>query len=231
MTPLTLSDDVIELSRPEADDLDDITTACQDPEIAAWVTVPSPYTRDDAEGFVTHVVEPGWASGRELTWAIRRDGRLMGMIGLVGIADGSAEIGYWVAPWARRQGLLRRAVALVVEHAFAPDGQDLVRLSWHAYTGNWPSRRVAWGAGFRYEGVARLGGLQRGVRRDSWVGSLLRYDPREPNEPWPADAPADGAAVVPDVLGVPVPDHAPAPGVDEAAASTAPTSTEERMDP
>jgi hypothetical protein len=48
---------------------------------------------------------------------------------------------------------------------------------------------VAWRLGFRVEGTLRKHALQRGVRRDAWVGSVLADDPREPNEPWPADAP------------------------------------------
>ena len=74
-----------------------------------------------------------------------------------------------------------------------------MRVSWAAFVGNWPSRRVAWRAGFRVEGTIRLHLVQReGIRRDAWVGTLLRGDPREPNEPWPADAPAAVAAVRPD---------------------------------
>jgi len=204
MDPVTLHDDVVTLAPPTSGDLDDITLACQDPEVSAWVTVPRPYRRADAEGFLEHVVGPGWASGRELVWAIRAaggdgdaPGRLLGMVGLHGVADGSAELGYWVAPWARGRGVVGRAVSLVLDHAFAMRGLDLQRVSWHAYVGNWPSRRVAWRAGFRVEGTVRLEGVQRGVRRDTWVGTLLRDDPRTPAEPWPPEAPDDGAAVRP----------------------------------
>ncbi|MBX9246107.1 GNAT family N-acetyltransferase [Actinotalea ferrariae] len=191
MEPLDLRDDRLLLSPPTEADLDDITEACQDPQIAAWVTIPAPYARSDGEGFLRQAVVPGWASGSSLTWAVREadddDGRLLAMIGLDGIGDGSAELGFWVAPWARRRGVMTRATALVLQHAFAPDGLGLERVLWQAYVGNWPSRRVAWRAGFRVEGTVRLHGVQRGVRRDMWVGTLLRGDPREPVEPWPAD--------------------------------------------
>ncbi|HWS58309.1 MAG TPA: GNAT family protein [Actinotalea sp.] len=219
MDPVRLHDDAVLLEAPTAHDVADIVLACQDPEVSAWVTVPRPYRRADAEAFVEHVVGPGWASGRECVWAIRAagarppgtmsareapgtggagPGRLLGMIGLHGIVDGSAELGYWVAPWARGRGLAGRAVALVLDHAFGLRGLDLQRVSWHAYVGNWPSRRVAWRAGFRTEGTIRLEGVQRGVRRDTWVATLLRDDPRVPCEPWPAQAPDDGSAVPPD---------------------------------
>lgn len=195
-----LTDGVVLLRPPDHADIDVITQACQDPEIGAWVSTPVPYEKRHAEWFIDAVVQPGWESGSELVWSIRDLGtdRLLGMIGLHGIATGSAEIGYWVAPSARGAGAISRAVALVVDHAFDPAGVNLDRLFWVAYVGNWPSRRVAWRAGFRVEGTVRGYAVQReGVRRDAWLGTLLRGDPREPNEPWPADAPPDGAAVRP----------------------------------
>ena len=182
----------LHLTPPRPADLDDITRACQDPEIAEWVTLPSPYVREDAERFLADVVEPGWQDGTELTWAVRRQGSLeplLGMIGLHHIAEGSAEVGFWVAPWARRQGSLSAALQAVLDHAFSPHGMALQRVLWQAFVGNWPSRRAAWRAGFRVEGTIRLETVQRGVRRDSWVGTILPDDPRRPNEPWPEHAP------------------------------------------
>lgn len=195
-----LTDGVVLLRPPTADDVDAITEACQDPEIAAWVSTPYPYQRSHAVWFVQTIVQPGWQSGTDLVWAVRdaATDRLLGMVGLHQIADGSAEIGFWMAPWGRGRSAATRAVALVLDHAFDPDGLDLVRVAWLAYVGNWPSRRIAWRAGFRLEGTIRLHAVQRdGIRRDSWVGTLLRGDPREPNEPWPDDVPADGATVPP----------------------------------
>lgn len=195
-----LTDGTVLLRPPDDADVDAITQACQDPEIEAWVSTPVPYERSHAQWFIDSMVRPGWESGSDLVWSVRDPStdRLLGMIGLHGIAAGSAEIGYWVAPWARGAGAISRAVTLVVDYAFDPAGLDLSRIAWIAYVGNWPSRRVAWRAGFRVEGTIRGHAVQRGdVRRDSWVGTLLRGDPREPNELWPADAPADGGAVRP----------------------------------
>lgn len=192
MDLMTLTAPGLVLTPPGHDDVAAITEACQDPEVAAWTTVPRPYREQDARGFVEHWVAGGWASGRSLTWAIRPAGeqRLAGLVGLDGVADGAAEIGYWAAPWGR--GHMTRAVAQVLDAAFDPDGLGLLRVVWCAYVGNWPSRRVAWRVGFRLEGTQRLGGVQRGARRDHWVASLLATDPRgRPAEPWPDDAPAD----------------------------------------
>ncbi len=182
-----MTDGVIRLDPPTEADVESITRACQDPLIAQWVPVPQPYGPEDARTFLTDVVARGWESGGELTWAVRDlDGALLGMVGLHRIEHGTAEIGFWLAPWARHRGAMGRAVTLVVDHALDPDGLDLLRVSWRAVVGNWASRRVAWRAGFRVEGTLRSELVHRGgVRRDAWVGTVLRGDPRAPNEPWP----------------------------------------------
>jgi len=203
------TDDVVTLSPPTFTDLDTITEACQDPAVAAWTTVPSPYLPEHARGFVTHVTD-AWALLRggtgaeglegEAAWAVRADGAagpLLGMIGLRPEGAGSAELGYWLSSAARGRGLMTRAALLAVDFGFAPDGLDLDRIFWTAYTGNWASWAVAWRCGFRFEGQVRGHGVQRGARRDSWLATLLRDDAREPVAPWPATHlvapdPADG---------------------------------------
>ncbi|MFC8921677.1 GNAT family N-acetyltransferase [Cellulosimicrobium sp. NPDC057127] len=210
MQPFTLDDGVVHLATPTLGDVDAITAACQDPDVAAWTVVPSPYTRDDAVGFVRDYVTPGWERGSVLTWAVRESagrsglpgpedaGPLLGMFGL-GLDDApagqrSAEIGYWMTPAGRGRGLATAAGRLVVDAAFDPEVLGLARLSWEAYVGNWPSRRLAWRLGFRVEGTVRGHALQRGVRRDAWLATLLADDPREPCEPWPHPVSADRVA-------------------------------------
>ena len=197
MSPFVLATERVRLSVPTVDDVDQIAGICTDPEIAAWTTVPSPYSRADAEGFVTGMVPAGWENEDNFTWAVREpgdhDGPVLGMVGISCEGDPgterAGELGYWSAPAARGRGLTTEAARLVVDWALDPEGLGLVRAHWMAYVGNWGSRRVAWRLGFRYEGTLRRFAVQRGVRRDAWVGSLLPEDPREPVEPWPADAP------------------------------------------
>jgi RimJ/RimL family protein N-acetyltransferase len=175
MEPFELSDGVVLLRVPDATDVDRVTTLCQDPAIQEWTTVPSPYARSDAEGFLTRLVPDGWARGTQWNWSVREaDGeRLVGMVGLARGDDGAAELGYWLAPGARGRGLMGRAVALVVATAFGRLG--LGRLTWRAFVGNGPSRRVAERAGFRVEDGWRAGD-HRGTPRDEWHGELLRAD-------------------------------------------------------
>lgn len=170
------------LEAPSSTDVDAITAACQDPEIQRWVPIPVPYTRQDAEGYVTGYSDSGWASGRGCTWAIRNDGEFAGVIGLDSIGGGQATIGYWMAPRFRGCGLLTEAAKAIVEFGFAsaPEGLGLARIEWHAYAGNVASARLAHRVGFQFEGTLRLGVMGRHVREDDWVAGILAGDAREP---------------------------------------------------
>ncbi|MGA6207155.1 GNAT family N-acetyltransferase [Nocardia testacea] len=184
----TLTDGTVWLSRPLESDIEAVVECCRDPAIAEWVTVPVPYGRADAEYFVRTRSAEGWA-GSSPTWAIRlsEHGRLIGTLGL-GVRpqdEGSAEIGYWLAAEHRRQGLISRAIALACDFGFAPDGMGLARIQWRAFVGNHASAAAARKQGFRYEGLARLGSVLRGSRRDHWMAARLNTDPPGPADGWP----------------------------------------------
>ncbi|BDZ38975.1 GNAT family N-acetyltransferase [Microbacterium suwonense] len=173
------------LSIPSEADLDAITAACQDPEVSRWTTVPSPYSRDDAEAFVG-LVASWWTEGVETVWAIRRDDALAGMIGLHRITQhphgGEAEIGYWGTAAHRGQGVVGEAGRAVIDFAFGELG--LARLAWRAVVGNVSSARTARGLGFRYEGTVRQGLTSPRGRDDGWIAGLLASDDRTPVD-WP----------------------------------------------
>jgi RimJ/RimL family protein N-acetyltransferase len=179
--PVVLRTARLELSRPVDSDVDAIRDVCQDPLIQQFTTVPSPYTREDAERFV-RLVAAGWDSGAECVWAIRDAEGLAGMVGLHRIKDGAAELGYWLAPRARGRGYVTEAARTVVDFAFGP--LRLERLEWHAVVGNHASARVAQNLGFRFEGVRRKGLAGHGPRLDGWIAGLLSTDPRTPAA-WP----------------------------------------------
>lgn len=182
MQPVTLRTPRLELSLPTLDDAVAITTAAADPEVPRWTTLPSPYTLDDANGFIVRAAR--WTDeGSQLNWAIRRDGAWAGMIGLAHLVPhGSAEIGYWMAASARGQGLLTEAARAVIDFAF--EELELVRIEWRAIAGNIPSARAARTLGFRYEGMLRQGLSDPRGRHDGWIAGLLRTDDRTPVE-WP----------------------------------------------
>ncbi|MGW0043544.1 GNAT family N-acetyltransferase [Rhodococcus sp. NPDC003348] len=181
-----LSGPGLSLTPPTEADVASITSCCQDEAIGRWTTMPVPYRRADAEAFVTRVVPAGWAD-RSPTWAVRHgpDGPAVGMIGLGARDESAAEIGFWLDPAERGRGLMTAALNLVCDFAFRSDTLALERIEWRAFVGNAASAAVARRVGFRFEGIARRGGLQRGVRRDMWVAGLLATDRRTPHEGWP----------------------------------------------
>ncbi len=182
MQPVTLRTARLELSLPTGDDIDAIFAACQDELIQRFTTVPSPYERTHAEGFVVKAAT-WWDAGTEATWALRADGALAGMIGLHRVAAGSAELGYWLAPVARGRGLIVEAARAVVDWGFSPDGLGLERIEWRAVVENPASHRVAQRLGFRYEGRLRSALVNgAGVRNDGLIAGLLTTDDRAPQE-------------------------------------------------
>lgn len=183
MEPVTLRTARLELRMPTALDAEAITDACQDPEIPRWTVVPSPYSIEDAQHFIGLVAKQ-WADGEECTWAIRRDEKLIGMIGLHDItgnaAGGQAEIGYWIARDARGEGFVTEAAGAIIDWGFSELG--LARIEWRAVAGNIASARTARSLGFRYEGTLRQGHSSPRGRADAWVAGLLRTDDRFPAE-------------------------------------------------
>jgi RimJ/RimL family protein N-acetyltransferase len=152
----SLADDVVSLRPPAERDVDAITAACQDPDIPRFTRIRSPYTRDDAVEFVRRTAEH-WREGTSAELAITdpaTDG-LLGMIGLVRLAAERevAEIGYWVAREARRQGVASRAVRLVSRWAVVDLG--VRRLELMTRLENVASQGVATRAWFTREGVLR----------------------------------------------------------------------------
>jgi RimJ/RimL family protein N-acetyltransferase len=145
-----LTDGVIAL-RPftEADNAAHVEI-CQDPDIARFTTVPSPYGEADARAYLQRVTE-GVAAGTLIVLAVVDavdHGVLLGSIGLHAISPelGAAEVGYLLAAPARGRGYATRAVRLIVAWAFGTIG--LARVELRAMAENAASRAVAARAGF-----------------------------------------------------------------------------------
>jgi RimJ/RimL family protein N-acetyltransferase len=85
-----------------------------------------------------------------------------------------AELGIWVAPQARGQGVARRALRLAAGWLF--ETCALERLALLTEPDNEPMLRAAEGAGFVREGVLRSYARERGDRLDSAILSLLPGD-------------------------------------------------------
>ena len=181
MEPVILTTERLVLHAPTEADVDAIALACQDPEIPRWTTVPSPYTREDAEGYVRLIGE-WWADGSQAIWCAYHDDELVASIGLHHItehpAGGHAELGYWVTASARGRGYLVEAACAIIDWGFADRG--LARIRWQAAVGNIPSARAARALGFRYEGLQRQALTSPRGRDDGWMAGLLATDDRTP---------------------------------------------------
>jgi RimJ/RimL family protein N-acetyltransferase len=169
------------LLRPwRLDDADAVYRACQDPNIQRWTSIPSPYERGDASEFVGTVAPRAWAEGTGAPFAVcdAATGEVLGSCGLVAIGgrDGSAEIGYWTAPWARGRGVATAATRAVARWAF---DQGVRRAHARVDVGNHASLLVLRRAGFTPEGIAR--GAVDG--RDAWVVGLLPGEDDAPDLP------------------------------------------------
>lgn len=185
MDPVELRGPRVVLAAPTEEDIPAITRACQDPEIARWTTVPSPYTEDSARWWVAEHSPRLWAENGA-SWTIRHDGDLAGVVTLIGRSFTSRGIGYWLAAPYRGQGILYEALGLALDFAF--DTLRLTRVRWSADAGNWPAWKAVWRHGFRLEGTRRAALPNQwdpdAPSRDLWVGSLLATDPRTPATPW-----------------------------------------------
>jgi RimJ/RimL family protein N-acetyltransferase len=151
-----LTDGAVLLRAPAQVDVPAIYEACQDPDIQHFTFVPVPYALDDARSWVAAAPEAR-ATGAALGLVIAGadDGRLLGTIALLrpDWDHRTAEIGYWVAPWARRHGAASRAAALLAPWAIKT--LDFARIACDVDVDNVASQRVAQRAGFTRDGVLR----------------------------------------------------------------------------
>ncbi|MFE0178830.1 GNAT family N-acetyltransferase [Streptomyces sp. NPDC059002] len=176
MEPVTLTTERLSLRTFTPADTDETYAACQDPDIQRWTTIPSPYSRADAESFINRMVTDGWQHDTEYTFAIRplAGGPLLAAASLHHPRSGTWEVGFWTAKEHRGHGYMTETVLGLARWAFT----DLrcTRLEWRAEVGNTGSRAVVEKAGFTIEGTLRGGLLNKGTLRDSWIGALLPSD-------------------------------------------------------
>lgn len=82
------------------------------------------------------------------TWAILNDTEPVGVISLhtVDLLTSTADVGYWVAPWGRRQGAASAALGLVENELRQISGVKSIQLS--IMEGNEPSKALATSLGY-----------------------------------------------------------------------------------
>lgn len=184
MSPITLPplvDADLRLRPPTEADVPVIAAICRDPDIQRFTRVPAPYTEDDARWFV-RFSEQGLANGTGIhLLAVDHEDRVRGAVGLsVDPVDFSGELGYWIAPASRRQGVAVRGSRLLLRVAF--DHLDLGYVGLHAAATNPGSNAVARRLGFTLEGTQRRAmvdgpsGDRTAPRCDANVWGLLPHE-------------------------------------------------------
>jgi RimJ/RimL family protein N-acetyltransferase len=163
-----LTDGRVTLRAWQPSDAPAVFKACQDDQIQRWTTVPSPYLREHAEGFVADLAPRMWTTRGGAGFAVVDpvSGDLLGACGLIGVEAErlSTGAGYWVAPWARGQHVARRALRLVTEWALGPGRLRCVELQ--IEPDNPASRAVGLAAGFVVSEAPPIHHVLKGVTRE-----------------------------------------------------------------
>ena len=154
----TLDYGLVTLRPSDERDINSIFTACQDPLIPAFTTVPENYTLDHAIDFVRS--DPfSFAERREIRFIIEQgngvDVTFAGVISLhtINIKNHTAEIGYWIEKSMRGKGIGTTAAKVITDYGLRTLG--FRRIDGLADIDNSASQKLLTSAGFEKEGILR----------------------------------------------------------------------------
>jgi RimJ/RimL family protein N-acetyltransferase len=174
--PICLTGDGIELREWNADDLDDLVELLDDPDVARWTPMPSPF---DVEAGLAYLkrAQQGRLTGQRIQLAVTEDGgKPLGEVLLFGVDIGlkEAELGYLVGAAYRRRGLASRALSLLA--GYAQETLGLRRLLLRIDPDNRSSTSVARRCGFRLTGEPPI--LQEGPYGPSSLDTWELVEPQ-----------------------------------------------------
>ncbi|MEU3188212.1 GNAT family N-acetyltransferase [Streptomyces sp. NPDC006923] len=192
--PLRLTGTGLTLRPLSPDDEQHVARALADAEIVRWATGAHlhrlPADERAAQWLRTRLT--AWSEGiPDFAIADPDTDELTGYIGLRRIRNGNAEVGSWIAPWARGRGLAANALLSTAGWALTPiahSGMGLHRIVMHHSTDNPASCTVAAKAGLLLEGTMRQATTDNtGARHDSHLHARLATDP-DPRERVPTSS-------------------------------------------
>jgi RimJ/RimL family protein N-acetyltransferase len=137
-------------------DASDVEAIMADPAMHEFLPLPNPYTRADADQFVTELGHGGRRDGTGIGNAVveTATGRLVGAaeLRLPKPRETFGEIGYWVAVAAQGNGYAAEASRTLATWAF---DHGVHRVEIRCAARNVASAKTALAAGFRLEGLMR----------------------------------------------------------------------------
>jgi len=156
-------------------DADALWPWVSDPELPRMMSWAAHADRSETLGYIRSA-QAALAAGTGATWAIEHAGRVVGTTSLHELQRtlrawrvDRAELGYWIAPALRGQGLVTEAAHAVVSAGF--DAIGLHKITVGCLAENVGSRRVIEKLNFR-----PVGRLDDDVWRDDRWWSVLRYE-------------------------------------------------------
>jgi RimJ/RimL family protein N-acetyltransferase len=133
---------------------------------------PFPYTRSDAEAWISHCEQQGEPV---YNFVIDLKGEFIGGIGFEAMTDVdrlTASIGYWIAEPFWGHGIATVALERATAYGFATLG--LERIQARVYDRNLASARVLEKVGYTFEGRLRRGIVKDGKVLDAFLYSHIR---------------------------------------------------------
>jgi RimJ/RimL family protein N-acetyltransferase len=168
-----LTDGTITLRLWDPADIEQVTEACQDPDIQRFLPVPRPYRRIDALAYVERTHRQWW-EGSKAAFAIvpaDRPAEVLGAINLA-VAGSTGNAAYWVAPGARGRSVAASALGLLTRWAFEVVGLAVIILEIDPT--NMASQGVARAAGYHEAGHLDVNTATG--ERDHLIWSRLAFD-------------------------------------------------------
>ncbi|WP_342634940.1 GNAT family N-acetyltransferase [Fulvimarina endophytica] len=137
------------LRQPVMADVPAITSHLSDYAVVSMLSrVPWPYDAEDAEDFVRDLAAR--SDNRIFAVTLRDTGELIGVVGLHGISEGRAELGYWLARKFWGLGYGTEAVQRMIDFGFGP--MELSRIDVSCRVVNDASRHIIRKCGFFFVG-------------------------------------------------------------------------------
>ncbi|MFJ3228703.1 GNAT family N-acetyltransferase [Streptomyces sp. NPDC086783] len=174
---ISISTERLVLRPLEEEDVPALAEMMNDELVAAWTSVPQPFTEDGARRWISEYAPDERTSGRGLDLAVTEflTQRLVGVVqlGKTNWHIRSTELSYIIAPWARGEGYASEAALATAQWLFRD--QKFERIELRTAADNTASQQVAQKIGCISEGVLRNACIAR-TRTEDGTWADLRTD-------------------------------------------------------